>query len=459
MGQLSIILIAGFLCLFAYEPPEDTEKLLIVFEVSTYLWYLILTCIPIFLAYFVTAVLPRIFKSQQSLAEKISSIVSHFRFGFELLCLCTYFCNLYLFHLPVFIILQFSFFPLAELRQILGVVPLIISLIGVKLAFHTLNRDSEIKYSELLSFHLKFLLLPLAPLVMYLAMLDVLVRLPDSVLRFLVSHPYLLIGLFVPVLAGAYIFAPLLMRFLWKTKPLTDGVLKEKLEQLTHKSRVKYRDIVVWQTGSLLIANAAVAGTLRWNRRIFLTDALLEYFSDDQIETIVAHELGHIRYKHIPTYVLFSFLYLLSYPFFIMYVEYPIMQLLPVDMVENYPFLSSVGSILFFVLYFIFGFRFISRRFEHQADLYAVTLTDKPEAFVSALERLALFNSIPRYVRRIFELFNTHPSIHRRVEFIYHFLKGEKWITRYQNYLIEAKLLVILLPIFFAALLFLFLFQ
>ncbi len=453
MGQLSIILIVGFLCLFAYEPPEDIGP---IYTTQTAFFYLILTIAPILLAYIVTTVIPRLLKSYQSLTASVFSNFRHFRLVFEVLCLGTFLFGLYQLDLPVFINYLFSFFPFVELRQSFGILPLIISLIGVRLVFHNSNRASEVRYTELLSFHLKFLLLPLAPLIIYLSMLDILVRLPEDIQLFLVKHPYLLIGLLLPVLAGAYIFAPLLMQFMWKTVPLSDDILKEKLENLTIKSKLKYRGISVWQTGSLLIANAAVAGTLKWNRRIFLTDTLLNYFTYDQIETIVAHELGHIRYKHIPTYILFSCLYLFSYPLFIIFVENPILQLLPVNVVEKYPLISSVGSMLFFLLYFIFGFRYVSRRFEHQADLYAVTLTNKPDAFIAALERLALFNSIPMSVRRIFELFNTHPSIHRRVEFIYRFIKGETKITRYQNYLIEVKVLFILLPIFCVVVLLLF---
>lgn len=455
MGQLSIILIVGFLCLFTYEPQDDIEAIITTQKVF---WYLILTISPILLAYFITSVIPRFLKSYQSLVENVLSHIRFLRFVFEILCLGTFLYSLYKLDFQVFINNLFAFFPFVELRQSIGILPLIISLIGVRLVFHNSNRISGARYSELLSFHLKFLLLPLAPMLIYLFMLDILVRLPEDIQLFLVKHPYLLIGLLLPVLAGAYIFAPLLMKFMWKTVPLSDDTLKEKLEKLTIKSKIKYRGISVWQTGSLLIANAAVAGTLKWNRRIFLTDTLLNYFTDDQIETIVAHELGHIRYKHIPTYILFSCLYLFSYPLFIIFVEYPIIQLLPVNMFEKYPFLSSIGSMLYFVLYFIFGFRYVSRRFEHQADLYAVSLTNKPEAFIAALERLALLNSIPISVRRIFDLFNTHPSIHRRVEFIYRFLKGETRITRYQNYLIEAKVLFILLPIFCVAVLLLFFF-
>ena len=454
MGQLSIILIVGFLCLFAYEPPEGIGTIDIA---QTYLWNVVLTFGPILIAYLFTTLISRVSKSQKPFTEKAFSHLGIFLIVFEVLCLGAYLYNLYLLDLPLFIHVQFAFFPMTELRQGFAILPLVIGLIGVRLVFHQLNRESSARYSELLSFHLKFLLLPLAPLLIYLTSLDLLVRLPEQVKLFLVTHPYILIGLLIPVVAGAYIFAPLLMQFMWKTIPLPDGELREKLGQLTKRSKMKYRDIAVWQTGSLLIANAAVAGTFGWNRRIFLTDALLRYFSDDQIETIVAHELGHIRYKHIPTYILFSCLYLLSYPLFYRYIEQPIMQFLPTNLVENYPIVSSIGSMLFFIFYFIFGFRYVSRRFEHQADLYAVSLTNRPEAFISALERLAIFNSIPRYVRRIFELFNTHPSIYRRVSFVNRSIIGDVGITRYQNYLLEAKILVVLLPIFSAAIILLFL--
>ncbi len=450
MGQLSIIFIIGFLCLFSYELPERIET---INTVQMLPWHITLTFSPILIAYVITVLVPRHLNSEKPISRYLASHLSSLRFLLEVLCLSTYLCNLYLLNLLEFINIQFRFFPFFQLRQSFALLPLMISLIGVRLVFHSINHGNDVRYRELLSFHLKFLLIPLIPLLLYLAILDILVRLPESILKFLVEHPYLLIGLLVPILAGAYIFAPLLMRFMWKTTPLADPVLKERLEQLTKKSKTKYKDIVVWQTGSLLIANAAVAGTLHWNRRIFITDTLLNYFTDDQIETIVAHELGHIRYKHIPTYVLFSCLYLLSYPLFLILIEQPILNLLPTPLLENYPIISSAGSLLFFILYFIFGFRYISRRFEYQADLYAVSLTNRPEAFISALERLALFNHIPQYVRRIAELFNTHPSIHRRIEFVHQFTKNDVSIKRYYNYLLETKILLILLPIFCAAIL------
>ena len=445
MGQLSLILIVGFLCLFTYDFPDSIEDFN---EIHTLLWTILLTLGPVILAYGLIRFVDRYQNSTNSFVGKLCSPIGVYRVVFEILCLMTFLLELYVIHLPILINLQFSFFPLFELRQVLVIIPLLISLIGVRFVFNQINKGSDVRNADLLSFHFKFLLLPFIPLVIYLASsLDLLVRLPDSVLSYISDHPYLLFGLFVPVVAGAYILAPLLMQFMWKTVPLTDSILREKLERLTEKSRLKYRDIVVWQTGTLLIANAAVAGIFGWNRRIFITDTLLKYFTDEHIETIVAHELGHIRFRHIPTYILFSCLYLLSYPLFFTFVENPILSLVPTRIIETFPFTTSIGSMLFFILYFVFGFRYVSRRFEYQADYFAVSLTNKPEEFKSALERLALFNSIPRVVQRIFELFNTHPSIHRRVDFVDKTIRAEKGVLQYGKYLMEAKLIVLLLPI------------
>ena len=444
MGQLSLILIVGFLCLFTYDIPESIEEFN---EIHTLLWTILLTLGPVILAYGLIRFVDRYQHSTNSIVGKLCSPIGVYRVVFEVLCLMTFLLDLYVVHLPILINLKFSFFPLFELRQVLVIVPLLISLIGVRFVFNQINKGGDVSNVDLLSFQLKFLLLPFIPLVIYLASLDLLVRLPDSVLSFIIDHPYLLFGLLVPVIAGAYIFAPILMQFMWKTVPLTDTTLREKLARLTEKSRLKYRDIVVWQTGTLLIANAAVAGVFGWNRRIFITDTLLQYFTDDHIETIVAHELGHIRFRHIPTYILFSCLYLLSYPLFFTFVENPIMSAVPTRIIETYPVIASIGSMTFFILYFIFGFRYVSRRFEYQADYFAVSLTNKPEEFKSALERLALFNSIPRVVQRIFELFNTHPSIHRRVDFVDKTIRDEKGVLQYGKYLVEAKLIVLLIPI------------
>lgn len=444
MGQISIILIAGLLFLFSFEPPQTNMN---ISDMQVVLWTIVLTGFPILITCFVTAYVARTFPAHEE--ENLPTLyrLRRFMIVFECLSLAAYLCNLYLLNLPMLIDKYFAFFSMAHLRQTLALLPLLIGLICIRLAFYQVNKLQPGHYREILSLQFKFLLFPLLPMFLYLVMMDAIHWLPYSAKVFIVEHPYILIGLILPVIISAYIFAPLLMQFLWKTEPLAvDSVLKEKLDRLTRQSGIKYREVVVWQTGSLLIANAAVAGTLPWNRRIFLTDALLEYFTDEEIETVVAHELGHIRYRHIPTYMLFSLFYLLNYPFFYVLVEEPLLTYLG----ESQSLLSVVStlcSLAFLIVYFIVIFRYLSRRCEHQADLYAVRLTEKPEAFKEALVKLAVLNSVPRSIRRFFEIFNTHPSIYRRVEFINQWIEHNSAVQRYKNYLIEVKVLILLLPV------------
>ncbi len=444
MGQISIILIAGLLFLFSFEPPQTSMN---ISDMQVILWTIVLTGFPILITCFVTAYVARTFPADEE--ENLPTLyrLRRFMIVFECLSLAAYLCNLYLLNLPMLIDKYFAFFPMAHLRQTLALLPLLIGLICIRLAFYQVNRLQSGHYREILSLQFKFLIFPLLPMFLYLVMMDAIHWLPYPAKVFIVEHPYILIGLILPVIISAYIFAPLLMQFLWKTEPLAvDSVLKQRLDRLTRQSGIKYREVVVWQTGSLLIANAAVAGTLPWNRRIFLTDALLEYFTDEEIETVVAHELGHIRYRHIPTYMLFSLFYLLNYPFFYVLVEEPLLTYLG----ESQSLLSvasTLCSLAFLIVYFIVIFRYLSRRCEHQADLYAVRLTEKPEAFKDALVKLAVLNSVPKSIRRFFEIFNTHPSIYRRVAFIDQWVEQNSAVQRYKNYLVEVKVLIGLLPV------------
>ncbi|MCE2415625.1 M48 family metalloprotease [Candidatus Poribacteria bacterium] len=445
MGQISIILIAGLLFLFSFEPPQTNMN---ISDAQVVLWTIVLTGFPILITCFVTFYVARTFPAHKE--ENLPTLyrLRRFMIIFECLSLAAYLCNLYLLNLPMLIHKYFAFFPMANLRQTLALLPLLIGLICIRLAFYRVNRRQSAHYKEILSLQFKFLLFPLLPMFLYLLIMDAIHWLPYPAKVFIAEHPYILIGLILPVIVSVYIFAPLLMQFLWKTERLAAGsALKEKLDRLTRQSGIKYREVVVWQTGSLLIANAAVAGAFPWNRRIFLTDALLEYFTDEEIETVVAHELGHIRYRHIPTYMLFSLFYLLNYPFFYRLVEEPLVAYLG----ESQPLLSVVStvcSLVFLIVYFIFIFRYLSRRCEHQADLYAVRLTEKPEAFKGALAKLAVLNSVPKSIQRFFEIFNTHPSIHRRIEFINQWIEQNSAVQRYKDYLVEVKVLIALLPIF-----------
>ena len=414
MGHTSIVLIAGLIFLIRYEPPETAVEFN---NAQIIFWTCLLTAAPVFLAY---------------LTRKLN--IFRVAFVFDFLCLVGYVYNLYKLNLPEFINTNLAFLEIIHhSREFFSLIPLFIGLLGIRVAIHEEKRTQW----EHLNFNFRFLLFPLFPMLAINAVLDLGHLLPETVAGLLV------LVMLVPLLALPHILAPLMMQFLWKTKPLTDTVLKEKLEQLTKQSGIKYRDIAVWQTGYLSIANAAVAGILPGNRRIYLTDVLIRNFTDEQIETIVAHEIGHIRHRHLLISCFVMFGYLLSYMLFYQLVGKPLESIL-----SDVPILLSIVLILFFLFYFKVFFNYLSRRFEHQADLYAADLTDKPEIFKSALESLGFLSRLPKPIRFIFEAFSTHPSLEHRLTFLDRSTAKNPSVQRYRKCLLEVKVLIALIPIF-----------
>ena len=434
MGQISIVLIAGLIFLFFFEPSQGAGEFN---QLLTLIATIAIIILPSALVYFLGSYATRALPTDQDARLRQAYFLKRSVIIFECLLLIGYICDVYLLNLPLLTGKTLEWVPLIYTKHLVGIVPLIAGLILIRLAFYEVEQQvtsSNWKREGYLSVHLKFLLLPLLPLFVYLSLLDLIVHIP-----FLASNTYLPLALMMSLIFLAYLHAPLLLGFIWRTTPLPNANLRNRLHRLAAQDNIKYKDIVIWQTES--VANAAVAGIAPWSRKIFLTNALLKHFSDDEIEAIVAHEFGHVRYKHILTYLMFLIAYFLSYAIYYIYIGQPL-ESIP----STFSLLPAIGLVFFISLYFVIIFRALSRRFEHQADLYAVTLTDKPEALGLALVRLAYLNYTPRSIRRLFELFQTHPSVDRRIKFIERFKGGDPSALRYQNYLLEVKLLLVLLP-------------
>lgn len=92
--------------------------------------------------------------------------------------------------------------------------------------------------------------------------------------------------------------APLAMRFVWDTVRLSPGPLRERLIGMCEQHNVGVRELLVWRTHGSMI-NGAVMGLWGQLRYILLTDALLDSLPRQQVEAVMAHELGHVRHRHV----------------------------------------------------------------------------------------------------------------------------------------------------------------
>ncbi|MCB9844340.1 MAG: M48 family metalloprotease [Phycisphaeraceae bacterium] len=93
--------------------------------------------------------------------------------------------------------------------------------------------------------------------------------------------------------------APLLLRFLWSTRPLGAGAMRDRLMGLCKAHGVRCAELLVWRSRTGML-NGAMVGVLPWLRYVLLTDALLERLSAEQVEAVMAHEVGHARRHHLP---------------------------------------------------------------------------------------------------------------------------------------------------------------
>jgi Zn-dependent protease with chaperone function len=161
-------------------------------------------------------------------------------------------------------------------------------------------------------------------------------------------------------------FAPVMLRYVWTTEPLPAGRLRDRFARTCGRIGLRYREILLWHTHGSAI-NAAVMGFVAPLRYILVSDALLETMDAEEVEAVFGHEAGHVRHWHLPYFGLFA---LIS-----MYVSGGVVVLLGFLRFFSDPanagLLQLIGLAVL-LLCWLFGFGWLSRRFERQADVYAV---------------------------------------------------------------------------------------
>ena len=423
MGQISIVLVAGLIFLFSMNLSQHDAG-------TEFGWTLALvagmTFLPALLAYLFGRLVVRDVSPERRISRAF--LFRHLLFGFELLVLVLFAVDVYYFHLLALVNRWFADWPMAYTRQILGIVPLIAGMLAIYFAYDEVEaRAAGRRWSRWghLQLRLRLLLLPLLPLFIYLALLDLVQALPLSARLVFIRYPYLSLVLLLLLLIVAYVRAADLLKLIWPASSMPPCELRTRLDALVSRAGIRVRDVLIWYTGDTPIANAAVTGLLPRFRYILITDRLLRSLTPTEIEGVVAHELGHLKHKHIISYLIYSLCYFFGYAGFHHYAQRIYANW------GNAEVWNSLFTILFFGFYFVLLFRYLSRRFEHQADLYAVQLTKDPAAFLYALHKLSRTNRTPRAVRRWMELLHTHPSIEQRQQFISRALAEEPRALRY----------------------------
>jgi STE24 endopeptidase len=223
------------------------------------------------------------------------------------------------------------------------------------------------------------------------------------------------LGLFVLL---AQLAPVVLFPVFYKFAPLENEELKARLVRLGERAGTRVRGVYQWKLSEKSKkANAALTG-LGSTRRIILADTLLANYSTDEIEAVLAHELGHHVHRHIFKSILvqagITFVGFWAANWVLHYTMDRLHVFETLSDFANLPLLLLVVTVLsFLVLPLLNAY---SRYNERQADRYAFQSIATVAPFISAMNKLAEQNLAERSPSQLVEwFFHSHPAISRRV--------------------------------------------
>ena len=215
---------------------------------------------------------------------------------------------------------------------------------------------------------------------------------------------------------------PLFNKFI----PLEEGALKNSIFDYAKGQDFVIKDIFRMDASRRSSKSNAFFTGFGRNRRIVLFDTLIDKHTPDELVSVLAHEIGHYKKKHILKMFVVSIL-TTGIMFFILSFFINNQGLFSAFRMDH-P--SVYASLIFFGflyapinLIFSILINSLSRRHEYQADIFAITSYKKPEAFITALKKLTVDNLtlLTPHPLKVF-LYYSHPPVLERIKVIRKFM-------------------------------------
>jgi len=221
-------------------------------------------------------------------------------------------------------------------------------------------------------------------------------------------------GLFIVM---AQLAPVLLLPIFYKFEPLDNEDLRRRLVLLSEHAGTRVRGVYRWKLSEKSKkANAALTG-LGNTRRIILADTLLDNYAPEEIEAVLAHELGHQVHRHILKSIFVQAgITLLGFWIANFVLHYAVDHHMFEELSDfaNLPLIALTATALSLLL--MPALNAYSRFNERQADRYAFESIATVEPFISSMNKLAQQNLAERMPSKWVEwFFHSHPSISKRV--------------------------------------------
>jgi Zn-dependent protease with chaperone function len=247
------------------------------------------------------------------------------------------------------------------------------------------------------------------------------------------------------------IFGPVLIQTFWRCTPVEEGKNRAMIEGVCKRAGVKISNILYWPIFGTRMITAGVMGLVSRFRYLLVTKALLSLLEPEEVEAVIAHEIGHIKRKHLLFYLVFflgymllslatfdMIIYLVIYakPFYRFLTDYGVKQ----ATVISISFGITITAL--FLVYFRFIFGYFMRNFERQADIYVYSFFDSAKSLISTLEKIASASGQPAGKPNWH-----HFSIKDRIEYLKKCDADKTWIKRH-NIKIKKSMAVYLAGLF-----------
>ena len=221
----------------------------------------------------------------------------------------------------------------------------------------------------------------------------------------------------------------ILFPLFYKFVPLQNDDLKQRLMRLGERAGTRIRGVYEWKLSEKSKkANAALTGLGR-TRRIILADTLLDHYNNDEIEAVLAHELGHHVHRHMMKIILVelavAFLGFWAANWVLQYAIHERNMFQHLTDFANLPLLVLVFSLLSMLL--MPARNAYSRFTEWQADVYCWKSVPSVTPYVSAMKKLNSQNLSESQPSRVVEiLFHSHPPVSKRIA------AAEEWARKHR---------------------------
>src|SRR3954451_6341281 len=212
------------------------------------------------------------------------------------------------------------------------------------------------------------------------------------------------------VFAAPVVIDPLFNKF----EPLPEGKLRTEVLDLAARANVDVGQVYRVDASRRTTATNAYVWGLGSTKRVVIYDTLIRDYPDDQVRSVIAHELSHVVHKDVPRGLLWLAIVAPAATLLVKELAERLNHGRPLGTAGALPALALSVAIVSTLLGS--ASNALSRRVEARADTYALNLTQDPAAFIGLTRSLAVTNLADPSTPRVFQLaFGTHPTTLQRI--------------------------------------------